>query len=237
LTKEVAPGSCSAGDRRGAKGIALNSPTGIQGNPMGRFRRIATTFVALSALALASCHKSDASAQTANEMTMGNSQAKITLVEYASASCPHCARFNNEVFPQVKAKYIDTGKVHYVFREFLTPPVQFAAAGFLLARCAGKDKYFSVLDTIYHDQTQIYQSNDLRGGLLKIAQSAGMTEQQFNDCISNADALKALNDRVQKAMDNDHIEGTPTFLVNGKQVASGEMSLDQLDAAIKAAGG
>jgi protein-disulfide isomerase len=209
---------------------------------MGRLSRIATTLVALSALALsalalAACHKSDASGATANEMTMGNPQAKITLVEYASASCPHCARFNNEVFPLVKAKYIDTGKVHYVFREFLTPPVQFAAAGFLVARCAGKDKYFSVLDAIYHDQAQIYQSGDLHGGLLRIAQSAGMTEQQFNDCINDADALKALNERVQKAEDQDHIDGTPTFLVNGKQVASGEMSLSQLDDAIKAAGG
>jgi len=159
------------------------------------------------------------------------------VIEYASASCPHCARFNNEVFPAFKAKYIDTGRIHYIFREFTTPPVQFAAAGFLTARCAGKDKYFSVLDAIYHDQAEIYQSGDLRGGLLRIAQSAGMTEQQFNDCIANPDALKALNDRVEKAQDQDHIEGTPTFVINGKQTGSGEMTLPQLDAAIQAAGG
>ncbi len=170
-------------------------------------------------------------------MSLGNPAAKVTVIEYASASCPHCARFNNEVFPAFKAKYIDTGKIHYIFREFLTPPVQFAAAGFLTARCAGKDKYFSVLDAIYHDQAAIYQSGDLRGGLLHIAQSAGMTEQQFNDCISNPDSLKALNDRVQKAQDQDHIDGTPTFVINGKQTGSGEMTLPQLDAAIQAAGG
>jgi protein-disulfide isomerase len=205
---------------------------------MGRLRRLKLSVIAVMALGLAACNKGGASSTvTADEMSLGNPQAKVTVVEYASASCPHCARFNNDVFPAFKAKYIDTGKVHYVFREFLTPPVQFAAAGFLIARCAGKDKYFSVLDAIYHDQTQIYQTGDLRGGLLRIAQSAGMTEQQFNDCISNTDALKALNDRVEKAQTQDHIEGTPTFVINGKQAGSGEMTLGQLDDAIKAAGG
>jgi protein-disulfide isomerase len=204
---------------------------------MGRLSRLTLSVVAVLALGLAACHKTGGSAVTDDEMSLGNSAAKVTVIEYASASCPHCARFNNEVFPAFKAKYIDTGKIHYVFREFLTQPVQFAAAGFLTARCAGKDKYFSVLDAIYHDQAQIYQSGDLRGGLLHIAQSAGMTEQQFNDCISNADALKALNDRVQKAQDQDHIDGTPTFVVNGKQLGEGEVTLPQLDAAIQAAGG
>jgi protein-disulfide isomerase len=200
--------------------------------------RLKPFVIAALALGLVACNKGGGSAAvTGDEMSLGNPQAKVTVIEYASASCPHCARFNNEVFPAFKTKYIDTGKVHYVFREFLTAPVQFAAAGFLVARCAGKDKYFSVLDAIYHGQAQIYQSGDLRGGLLNIAKSAGMTEQQFNDCISNADALKALNDRVEKAQTTDHIEGTPTFVVNGKQVGSGEMTLAQLDDAIKAAGG
>lgn len=204
---------------------------------MGRLSRLTLSVIAIVGLGLAGCHKTPGAGATADEMSLGNPNAKVTVIEYASASCPHCARFNNEVFPAFKAKYIDTGKIHYIFREFLTPPVQFAAAGFLTARCAGKDKYFSVLDAIYHDQAAIYQSGDLRGGLLHIAQSAGMTEQQFNDCISNPDALKALNDRVQKAQDQDHIDGTPTFVINGKQTGSGEMTLPQLDAAIKAAGG
>ena len=204
---------------------------------MGRLSRLTLSVIAIAALGMAACNKIGGGAATDDEMSLGNPQAKVTVVEYASASCPHCARFNNEVFPAFKSKYIDTGKIHYVFREFLTPPVQFAAAGFLTARCAGKDKYFSVLDAIYHDQAQIYQSGDLRGGLLNIAKSAGLTEQQFNNCISDANALKALNDRVEKAQDQDHIEGTPTFVVNGKQVSSGEMTLGQLDDAIKAAGG
>src|SRR5580700_5997879 len=106
-----------------------------------------------------------------DDMTLGNPKAKVTVVEYASASCPHCAHFNNEVFPAFKAKYIDTGMVHYVFREFLTPPAEVAAASFLIARCAGRDKYFSVLDTIFRGQEQMYQSGDIRGALLRAAQS------------------------------------------------------------------
>src|SRR5579871_3142309 len=79
-----------------------------------------------------------------DDMTLGSPKAKVTVIEYASASCPHCARFNNEVFPAFKAKYVDTGRVFYVFREFLTEPASLAAAAFLTARCAGKGKYFGV---------------------------------------------------------------------------------------------
>ncbi len=204
---------------------------------MGRFSRLTLSVIAVVAVGLAACSKGGGGFVTDNEMTLGNPNAKVTVIEYASASCPHCARFNNEVFPAFKTKYIDSGKVHYVFREYLTPPVEFAAAGFLTARCAGKDKYFSVLDAIYRGQTQIYQSGDLRAGLLHIAQSAGITEQHFNDCISNANALAALKARVEKAQTDDHIDGTPTFIINGKQSGSGEMSLPQLDTAIHAAGG
>ncbi len=204
---------------------------------MGRLSRITLSVIAVLALGLTACQKTGGSFVSDDEMTLGNAGAKVTVIEYASSSCSHCARFNNEVFPAFKAKYIDTGKVHYVFREFTTPPVEFAAAAFLTARCLGKDKYFSVLDTIYHDQAAIFQSGDLRGGLLHIAQSAGMSEQQFNDCISNPDALAALHARVDKAVAQDHIEGTPTFIINGKQAGSGEMSLPQLDTAIHAAGG
>ncbi len=181
-------------------------------------------------LALVACNKTTASA-TDSDMSMGSPTAKVTVIEYASASCPHCARWNNDVFPQFKAKYIDTGKVHYVFREFLTPPIEVASAGFLLARCAGKDKYFPVLDAIYHNQAQMYESGDIRGGLLRIAQSVGMNEKQFNDCITSDEALKALYDRVEKAQKEAKITGTPTFFFNGERYDKGEMSMADLDAA------
>ncbi|MGE5502482.1 MAG: thioredoxin domain-containing protein [Ignavibacteriales bacterium] len=124
-------------------------------------------------LALVACNKAT-NAATDDDMSMGSPTAKVTVIEYASASCPHCARWNNDVFPQFKAKYVDTGKVRYVYREFLTPPIEVASAGFLLARCAGKDKYFPVLDAIYRNQAQMYESGDIRGGLLRIAPSVGI---------------------------------------------------------------
>ncbi len=183
-------------------------------------------------LALAACAKGGGTAVTSEDMTLGNPDAPVTVIEYASASCPHCARWNEEVYPAFKAKYIDTGRIHYVFREFLTPPIEVASAGFLMARCAGKDKYFSVLDAIFRAQRTMYQTGDYRGELLRIAKSSGLSEDEFNACIRDEDALKALNARVEKAVKEANISGTPTFIVNGKTVASGEMTLEQMDAAI-----
>ena len=198
-----------------------------------RRSQVSFIIVAAIAFALAAC-SGKSSGAASDDMSLGNASAKVTVIEYASASCPHCARFNNDVFPAFKAQYIDTGKVHYVFREFLTPPTEVAAAGFLMARCAGKDKYFSVLDAIYRGQQAMYESGDFRGGLLRIAESTGMTEAQFTACISNDAAIKALNDRVDTYVKRDHITGTPTFMVNGK-VLDGEQSLASLASAISAA--
>lgn len=196
-------------------------------------RRLLIATAIVGGLALAGCSKGGgASGPSAGDMTLGDAKAKVKVVEYASASCSHCAKFNNEVFPAFKAKYIDTGKVHYTLKEFLTPPEQVATAGFLVARCAGKDKYFTVLDAVYKNQMEMFQTGDFRGGLLRIAQSAGMTEDQFNACLNNEAEIKALNARVEKAVKEDKITGTPTFVVNGKKVGEGEVSLAQLDAAI-----
>lgn len=154
------------------------------------------------------------------------------MTEYASLSCVHCATFNNEVFPEFKAKYIDTGKVHYTFKEFLTPPAEVAAAGFLLARCAGEDKYFDVVDAIFHSQQEMFTTGDVRGTLLRVARSAGMTEQQFQACISDEAALRALNARIEKSQREANIKATPTFAINGKVVKEGDMTMAELDAAI-----
>ena len=168
----------------------------------------------------------------ADDMSLGNPKARVTVIEYASASCPHCARFNNDVFPAFKAKYIDTGQVRYVMREILTEPSAVAAAGFLTARCGGKDKYFPILDQIFRHQQEIYQTGDLNGILGKAAESQGLTKAQFEACVFDGDALAALNARVDLYSKRDEITGTPTFIVNGKRYDSGEMSLADLDAAI-----
>ena len=200
-------------------------------------RRLTPTLAAL-ALALSACQQKTAPPVTTDEMSLGNPQAKVTVIEYASIACPFCARFNNEEFPAFKTKYVDTGKVHYVFREMLvggSEEVSMGAAGFLMARCAGKDKYFPILDQTFHAQQQIYQSGDMRGGLLKIAKANGMSEKQFTDCVSNSDSLVAMNARSEKAT-ADGVDSTPTFFVNGKKVFEGVIPLDQLEADVREAG-
>ena len=198
---------------------------------MPNFNRRLLVVAALGALALAGCSKGAGTVDTA-DMTLGDPNAKVKLVEYASLTCSHCGKFNNEVFPEFKKKYIDTGKVHYTFKEFLTPPNEVAAAGFLTARCAGKDKYFQVTDAIFHAQQEMFTTGDMRGILLRTAQSAGMTEEKFNACITDEAALKALNERVEKAVKVDKITATPSFMINGKKLKEGEMTMTELDAAV-----
>ena len=195
-------------------------------------RRLLVAGAMFASLALAACSQGSGPSASAGDMSMGKADAPVKVVEYASASCTHCADFATQVMPAFKAKYIDTGKVHYTLKEFLTPPTEVAAASFLLARCAGKDKYFTVLDSVFANQMEMFNTGDFRGVLLRIAQSAGMTEQQFNTCVSDEAGLKALNARVEKAVRDDKITGTPTFFVNGKKIGEGAVTLEQLDAAI-----
>jgi len=171
---------------------------------------------------------------TKDDMTLGSDKAPVTVIEYASASCPHCARFNNDVFPAFKAKYIDTGKVRYVLREFLTPPEQVAAAGFITARCAGRDKYFTVVDAFFHGQEQMYQTGDVGANLVAAAKAGGVTEPQLQACLNDKAAGEALEARVTTYEKRDEIHSTPTFLI-GKQKLEGETTLAKLDAAIAAA--
>jgi protein-disulfide isomerase len=194
-------------------------------------RRIATAALLCLGLAAAGPLSAAQPLVRPDDMTLGSPKAPVTVIEYASASCPHCARFSNEVFPAFKAKYIDTGQVRYVFREYLTDPVEVAAAGFMLARCAGKDKYFKVLGEVFRDQEEMYQSGDLRGVLLKIGEDNGLTEAQYTACLTDDKAKEALFKKVDGYYHNDHIDSTPTFLI-GAQKLEGEQSLAQLDAAI-----
>jgi len=167
-------------------------------------------------------------------MTLGDPKAKVTVVEYASASCPHCARFNNQVFPAFKKKYIDTGKVFYVYREFLTDPVEVAAAGELLARCGGKDRYFAVLDDFFRGQAKAYETGDIRGLLLSAGAKAGLTEAQVSACLGDQAAAQALRTRVQHYAETEGVELTPTFKINGQKLPEldHEVVLTDLDAAI-----
>lgn len=187
---------------------------------------------ALAALTLAGCARNKIGAPSPDDMSLGDPKAKVQLTEYASASCSHCAAFAVTTFPAFKAKYVDTGRVHYTLKEFLTPPEQVSAAGFLVARCAGKERYFTVLDQIFRAQGEMFDSGDFGGVLRRIARANGLSDQQFDACIADKAALDALNKRVSRAVDVDKIDATPTFVVNGRKVAEGEVSLAELDAAI-----
>jgi len=203
-------------------------------------RRSLVAAALMAALALGGCGKpvlDGASVAQADDMSLGAPNAKVQVVEYASASCPHCARWNADVFPIFRAKYIDTGKVRYTLKEYLTDPVALAAAGFLLARCAGQDRYFPVLDAVFRGQDQMVQTGDVRGVLAKIAKTpGGLTEAQLDACFRDAAAEKALAARADRHQRLDKVTSTPTFIINGRRV-EGEMTLPELDAAIAQAAG
>ena len=191
--------------------------------------------LALSLL-FAACQKSGPAGALPDDMTLGNANAKVTVVEYASVGCPICGRWYKEVYPAFKAKYIDTGKINFVSKEMLVgggAEVTVAASGFLLARCAGKDKYFTIVDAIYKNQEQAFAAP--RETLVDIAKSTGMTEAQFDKCVSDEAAIKALNDRVERHSAKDGVDSTPTFVVNGRKLEPGYHPLEDLDAAIAAA--
>jgi protein-disulfide isomerase len=184
-------------------------------------------------LGLAACGPKGG-AVTSEDMSLGNPKADVTVIEYASASCVHCATWDKDVWPAFKAKYVDTNQVNYVFREFITSPPQLAAAGFLLARCAGKDKYFGVLDQVFRAQDEVFRTGDMRGPLVAVAAQAGLSEDQFNKCVGDEKALNELNARVEKYSRDEQINSTPTFVVNGTKL-EGEQTMAAMDAAIAAA--
>ena len=164
-------------------------------------------------------------------MSLGSPKAKIQVDEYASASCTHCAAFNNNVFPAFKKKYIDTGKVRYTVHEFLTPPENVAAAGFLVARCAGPDKYFAVLDDFFHRQAEMYEKRELKAPLLAAGKLGGLDEAAVTACLQDKPQIEALQTRLKAAAESG-VTGTPTFFINGVKAAEGEVTLADLDAAI-----
>ncbi len=186
------------------------------------------------AVSLAACKPAAGPGAVASgDMSLGNPNAKVTVAEYASLGCPICAKWNSDNFAAFKTKYIDTGRVHYVLKEMLTGDEPVAAAGFLLARCAGKDKYFQVVDAVWRQEQDLLESGrgaEERDRLMKVGESAGMTDPQINACIGDDNALAALNKRVNDAAQAAKIDSTPTFVVNGKPASGYDMPV--LDKAI-----
>jgi len=159
------------------------------------------------------------------EVSMGSDKAPVTIIEYASMTCPHCAHFATETFPTLKEKYIDTGKVRFIFREFPFDPV--AAGAFMLARCAGNDKFLAVVDLLFHTQRTWAVEKPL-GPLLQTVKQAGFTEDSFKACLKNQKVLDGVEWVRNRAAEKFKVDSTPTFFING-QIQKGDMSLADLE--------
>jgi protein-disulfide isomerase len=166
------------------------------------------------------------------DVMLGSAKAPVTVIEYASVTCPHCAKWEADVFPEFKRKYIDTGKVRYVMRELPTPPLDLSEAGFMIARCAPESKFYDVVQTLMANQNELYQNQDARSWMLKAGAVAGLSEDQVRTCVEDTKAQAALSDRIETNAKLFNVQGTPTFIVNNKMVGDGEVTLAELDKAI-----
>ena len=192
-------------------------------------RRIA--LAAISAFALTACGAADTgNAQTSDsgndeialtDITLGEADAPITMVEYASWTCPACLQFHRDVIPVLKSEYIETGKVQLVFREFPTPPANISVAGFALARCAGEDRYYEAIDDLFQAQSNILNlaqtGGNIEGALRNLASTYGIEGEAFTDCLSNKDVTYAIGESVMKG-DSQGVNSTPTVFINGEKL-------------------
>ncbi|MCG2645151.1 MULTISPECIES: DsbA family protein [Bradyrhizobium] len=203
-------------------------------------RRAFTTMLSLTGLAAIAGLSplrfiSEAMAQAAGDvakpvslpdMALGPKDATVTITEFASMTCPHCAAFNEQVFPKIKSEYIDTGKIRYVFREF---PLDIkAAAGSMLSRCIANGdaaKYFAVTDMLFRQQNDWVVKNTTET-LTRIGKQAGLTQQQVEACLKDQALLDKIAADQKYASDVLKVDSTPTFFINGEKI-KGEASFEE----------
>ncbi len=178
-----------------------------------------------------------ATTRTVEEMTLGDPNAPITMVEYAMFTCPHCADFVKDVFPKIKENYIDTGKVRLVFREvYFNAPSLWAA---LIARCAPADRYFGISDLLFETQAGWLNSTDgptIMKNLYGIGRQAGLTDAQMDACRQDTAFAEALVADYQTHQAADNVDATPLFFINGERIENAayetfQAKFDQLLAA------
>jgi protein-disulfide isomerase len=165
------------------------------------------------------------------DMALGPADAPVTIIEYASLTCPHCAYFNREVFPKIKSAYVDTGKIRYVFREF--PRDIKDAAGAMLARSIAKDdcgKYFAIIDILFRQQDALLEKTTET--LNRVGKQAGLSQQAVETCLKDQALLDKLTASRKFAIDVLKIPGTPTFFINGEMI-KGVPSFEDLEKQIK----
>lgn len=153
------------------------------------------------------------------EMAIGSPDAPVTVIEYASVTCPHCATFHATIYPEIKKQYIETGKVRFIFREFPTAPANLSYAGSILARCAadkgGSDAYFVILGALFQNQRTWAFGEDPRAELIKIAGQAGMSESDFDACIQREEVLNVIEEIVDEGRTKYNVNSTPSFILDG----------------------
>jgi protein-disulfide isomerase len=176
--------------------------------------------------------QAEALALTPDDRILGKPDATVTIVEYASLTCPHCAHFATDVLPKLKEKWIDTGKVRLVMRDYpLDEPALRAA---MIARCAPADKFYPFIDTLFGAQRQWVLSKDYKTDLARLALLGGMSKKQFEDCLAN----KSVEDKVLQARltatEQVGVNSTPTFFINGNKF-DGAPEFDAMDAALSKA--
>ncbi|MEZ5897687.1 MAG: DsbA family protein [Parvularculaceae bacterium] len=184
----------------------------------------------------------EAAALKPTDMVLGDAAAPVTLIEYASVTCPHCATFHETMLPNIKEKYIDTGKVKLVFREYPTPPAEFSLIGSLMARCAAEkadaSSYFLIIASLMKDQRNWIYGEDPKAELLKIAAQTGMDEAAFDTCLQRQELVDLINSNTKEAIEKFNIQGTPAFILDGEKLPlrTEEDFTKALDDAIAAAG-
>ena len=159
------------------------------------------------------------------DKVIGSADAPVTVVEYASMSCPHCGAFHRETFGPFREKYVDSGQVRFIFREFPLNAPAYAAA--MIARCAPADRYFDVIGAYFEQQDEWLSSQDLKTAIYQIAQPFGFTEQSFDACVSNQSLFEGLEAMKERGV-SFGVQATPTFFINGRKM-EGAQSLEALD--------
>ena len=162
------------------------------------------------------------------EKVLGKDDAPVTIVEYASMTCPHCAHFHETTLPELKTKYIDTGKARLIFREFPFDPR--AEAGFMLARCSN-DNYFAMVDVLFKQQESWAGVQDAKAALLQISKLAGFSQESFEACLTDQKLLEDVRAVRERGSNDFGVDSTPTFFINGNRYP-GALSIDEMSAII-----
>ena len=160
------------------------------------------------------------------DIVQGKADAPVTIVEYASMTCSHCATFHTETYPTLKSKYVDTGKVKFILREFPLDPL--ATAGFMLARCAGDDKRTAVVDLLFTQQKNWAFVEKPIEALSNLVKQAGITQDKFESCLKDQALYDKVNEVRERGSEKFGVNATPTFFINGKR-QSGEITPVELD--------